>query len=78
MTENKHGAKSMAQRVADRLKPSNDMNTANTHSHHGSGPTRTHTTIHHSGHQSQGPGHGPVHHGEGDITGKHRGPANEY
>ena len=77
MVENKHQAKSMAQRVADRLKQSNDMATANTHSVHGTGPTRTHTTIHHSGFQAQGAGHGQVHPGEGDITGKQRGPAHE-
>lgn len=74
MTEHqlKH-PKSQDQRIADRLKPSNDMATANVHSVHGTGPTRTHTTVHHSGNQAQGPGHGPVNTGEGDITGKPRG-----
>jgi len=77
MVENKHQAKSMAQRVADRLRPSNDMDTANTHAVHGSGPTRTHMTIHHSGNQAQGPGHGPTNPGEGSIIGTKRGPTHE-
>jgi hypothetical protein len=68
---------SQAQRIVDRLKQSNDMATANLHSVQGSGPTRVHMTVHRSGHQAQGEGHGPVHHGEGDITGKQRGPAHE-
>jgi hypothetical protein len=48
MTEVKHGPKSMAQRIADRLKPSNDLVNADIHAVHGTGPTRAHTTIHHS------------------------------
>jgi hypothetical protein len=39
--------RSDAQRIADRLKPSNEMATATTHVQQGSGPTRTHHTIHH-------------------------------
>jgi hypothetical protein len=73
----KSDLRSDEQRIADRLKPSNDMGTANAHSVQGSGPTRTHTTVHRTGHQSQGPGHGPVDHGEGSIIGTKRGPANE-
>jgi hypothetical protein len=69
--------KSDEQRIAHRLKPSNDLGTADVHSVQGSGPTRVHTTIHRGGHQAQGPGHGPVNHGEGDITGKKRGSAHE-
>jgi hypothetical protein len=61
--------KSDAQKVADRLKGSNDTSTANTIAHHGTGPTRTITTVHHSGSAKQ---HGPTHAGEGDITGHKR------
>jgi hypothetical protein len=43
--------KSEAQRIADRLKPSNDIAHAGTVTRHGDGPTRTITTVHHSGHQ---------------------------
>jgi len=64
--------KSQDQRIADRLKQSNDMGTANAHSVQGSGPTRVHTTVHHTGHQAQGAGHGPVDHGVGDISGGKR------
>jgi len=42
-------AKETAQKIADRLKPSGDPR-AETHAVHGSGPTRTHTFVHHSGH----------------------------
>jgi hypothetical protein len=38
--------KSESQRLSDRLKPSNDFGTADTHVVHGTSPTRTHTTIH--------------------------------
>jgi hypothetical protein len=69
--------KSQSQRITDRLKPSNDMGTANVHSVQGSGPTRVHSTVHRTGHQAQGAGHGPVDRGVGDITGKHRGAAHE-
>jgi hypothetical protein len=48
MTEVKHGPKSMAQRIADRLKPSNDTANADIVTTHGTGPTRTTTSIHHS------------------------------
>ena len=58
-----------AQRIADRLKPSNDTSTANTFAKHGDGPTRTITTVHHSGHEHQ---HGQVNPGVGDITGGKR------
>jgi hypothetical protein len=47
--EVKHSGKSMEQRIADRLKNSGDPR-ADHHAVHGTGPTRTHTNIHHSGH----------------------------
>jgi hypothetical protein len=65
----KSDLRSNEQRIADRLKPSNDLGTADAHSVHGTGPTRTHMTIHHSGHQNQ---HGPVDEGVGDISGGKR------
>jgi hypothetical protein len=61
--------RSDAQRIADRLKGSNDTSTANTISKHGDGPTRTITSVHHSGHQHQ---HGPANEGEGNIVGGKR------
>jgi hypothetical protein len=67
--EIKLSGKSNEQRIADRLKGSNDTGTANTLAKHGDGPTRTITSIHHSGHQHQ---HGPAHSGEGDISGGKR------
>ena len=47
--EVRHSGKSMEQRIADRLKPSGDPR-ADHHVVHGTGPTRTHTFIHHPGH----------------------------
>jgi len=58
-----------AQRIADRLKGSNDTTTANTVAKHGDGPTRTVTTVHHSGHQHQ---HGSADEGVGNIIGGKR------
>jgi hypothetical protein len=43
----------MAARVAKRLQPSNDKSTADEGVCVGTGPTRTHTTIHKSGQQAQ-------------------------
>jgi hypothetical protein len=40
--------KSEATRIADRLKPSNEMQTAGTHVQMGEGPTRVHHTVHRS------------------------------
>jgi hypothetical protein len=62
-------SRNAAQRIADRLKPSNDTETANVHAVHGTGPTRTHTTLHYSAGQSQ---HGTPDHGVGDISGNKR------
>jgi precorrin-6x reductase len=69
MTDVIQSGKSDAQRIADRLKGSNDHSTAETIAHHGTGPTRTITTVHRSGHQHQ---HGPAHSGEGNIVGGKR------
>ena len=67
MTDVLQGPKSDSQRIADRLKGSNDMSTASTVAHHGSGPTRTITSIHHSRNQQ----HGAADHGGTDISGRH-------
>jgi hypothetical protein len=40
--------KSESARINARLAPSNEMETANSHTVNGSGPTRVHTTVHHS------------------------------
>jgi hypothetical protein len=40
-------------RLAKRLRPSNDQQTADTFVTHGSSPTRTHTSIHRSGQNLQ-------------------------
>jgi hypothetical protein len=64
-----HSGKSDAQLIADRLKGSNDTSTANTLAKHGDGPTRTITSVHHSGQNIR---HGSAHPGEGDITGHKR------
>jgi hypothetical protein len=42
--------KPQAQRIADRLRNSGDGSNPNEHTVHGSGPTRVHHNIHHSGH----------------------------
>jgi hypothetical protein len=69
MAEVRLTGKPDAQRIADRLKGSNDTSTANTIAKHGEGPTRTITSVHHSGHQHR---HGAVNEGEGSITGGKR------
>jgi hypothetical protein len=61
--------KSDAQRIADRLKGSNDTSTADTIVIHGKGPTRVVHSVHHSGSAKQ---HGPTHSGEGNIVGGKR------
>jgi hypothetical protein len=50
--EVRHSGKSMEQRIADRLKNSGDPR-ADHHAVQGTGPTRTHTNIHHAGHVVQ-------------------------
>jgi hypothetical protein len=71
MVENRLTGKSMEQRIADRLKPSGDAAHADHHAVHGTGPTRTHTFIHHTRNQQEGPDAK----GTG-ILGEARGPAN--
>ena len=61
--------KSDAQRIADRMKPSNDTSTADTVVHRGDGPTRVVHSIHRSGSAKQ---HGPANHGGTDISGGKR------
>lgn len=68
MVETKLSGKSMEQRISDRLKPS--CGDADVQVTKGTGPTRTVTAIHHSGHQAQ---HGGPNKGEGSIDGKPRG-----
>ena len=67
--EIKLSGKSHEQRLADRLKGSNDTSTADTIVTHGKGPQRVVHSIHHSGGAKQ---HGPSHPGEGSITGGKR------
>ena len=70
MTDVIQSGKSDAQRVADRLKPSaGTPDTASTQVTHGTGPTRTVTTVHRGGHQHQ---HGPADEGVGNIVGGKR------
>jgi hypothetical protein len=66
--EIKLSGKSHEQRIADRLKGSNDTSTADTIVTHGTGPTRVVHSIHHSRNQQ----HGPVDHGGPDIAGGKR------
>jgi hypothetical protein len=40
-----------AERITRRLRPSNEMETATTHTTQGTGPTRVHTAIHHGSSQ---------------------------
>jgi hypothetical protein len=61
-------------RIANRLKPSAEpQRGSDSQVTHGTGPTRTVTTIHHSANTRQ---HGPDNKGEGDIYGRPRGVAN--
>jgi hypothetical protein len=66
MAEVKLSGKSNEQRIADRLKGSS---TADTIAKHGDGPTRTITSVHHSGSAKQ---HGPANEGEANIIGGKR------
>jgi hypothetical protein len=72
MVELRLKGKSMDQRFADRLRNSGDTAHADHHDVHGTGPTRTHTQIHHSRVTS----YGEDNRGEPGIDGKMRGPAN--
>lgn len=55
------GKGSMSERIAARLRPSNDASTASHMAVHGSGPTRTATSIHHGANVKA---HGPQGRGE--------------
>lgn len=60
MVEVKHSGKSMVQRDADRLKPSNDHASADHHHTSGTGgERRTSVTIHHGG-SNKAHGHMPM------------------
>ena len=48
MPEVKYGGPGPEKRIADRLRPSNEHSSADHHTSHGTGPTRTVTTIDHS------------------------------
>jgi hypothetical protein len=69
MTEVKQGPKSDSERIADRLKGSNDRSTADTVVQHGTGPTRVVHSVHRSGSAQQ---HGPGDHGVAGIAGQKR------
>jgi hypothetical protein len=58
MTETKYRGKSEAQRIADRLKASNSPDAVHTYAEHGTGPTRTISTVHRAGHQALHDHHG--------------------
>jgi hypothetical protein len=72
MAEVHQTGKSNEQRIADRLKGSNDTSTADTVATHGTGPTRTVTSVHKSGHQAQSQGHGKPNPGGDNIIGGKR------
>jgi len=72
MVELRLKGKSMDQRVADRLRNSGDTAHADHSVVHGTGPTRTHTQIHHSRVTS----YGEDNKGEPGIDGKMRTVAN--
>ena len=54
MPEVKYRGPGPEKRIADRMRPSNEHSSADHHTSHGTGPTRTVTTIHHSGSQTGG------------------------
>ncbi len=60
------GKGTMEQRIANRLRPSNDHSTAAHAAVHGSGPTRTVTTVHHGGNVKAHGGVGPLGDGRGE------------
>ena len=64
-----HAGATPEARIANRLKNSGDTAKAEHSVVHGTGPTRTHTNIHHSRVHR----HGEVNPGEGDIHGHKRG-----
>jgi hypothetical protein len=66
---NHHAGATAEDRLASRLKNSGDEKHADVHAVHGTGPTRTHSNIFHSGNARQQGAGNP---GEGSIAGKHR------
>jgi hypothetical protein len=66
MVEVRQGPKSDAERISARLNPSCAPEARQSYVVTGSGPTRTCTSVHRSGFQSQ---HGEVRQGEGTIVG---------
>jgi hypothetical protein len=66
-TSSQHSA-SMSDRIAKKLNPSCSPD-ADIRTSQGSGPTRVHTAIHHSGSAKR---HGDANRGEGSITGERR------
>ena len=66
-----HSGATPEARIASRLRNSGDAAHADHHAVHGTGPTRTHTFIHHTRNQQEGPDAK----GTG-ILGEARGPAN--
>ena len=71
MVEVHQKGKSDAQRIADRLKGSNDTSTADTIVTHGSGPQRIVHSVHRSGSAQQ---HGEANQGAGNIAGQRNNP----
>jgi hypothetical protein len=69
-----HAGATPEARIANRLKNSGGDG-ADHHAVHGTGPTRAHTNIHHSGSAKR---HGDVNRGEGDVHGRPRGSANPH
>jgi hypothetical protein len=65
-----HSGNTPEARIANRLKNSGDEKNADHHAVHGTGPTRAHTNIFHSGNARQ---QGEGHPGEGAIDGSKRG-----
>jgi hypothetical protein len=68
-----HAGATPEARIANRLKNSGDTANAQHSVVHGTGPTRTHTNIHHSRVHV----HGKPSPGEGDVFGNPRGPADQ-
>ena len=67
-----HAGATPEARIANRLRNSGDTVNVQHSVVHGTGPTRTHTNIHHSRVHS----YGADNPGEGNIFGEKRGPAN--
>jgi hypothetical protein len=66
MAEVKYKGKGPAERLQDRLKPSNSDATADVHHVAGSGAQRVHSTVHHSGGQGAHGAMNPIAPKDGD------------